>query len=127
MNQEPTTTQWLADQQALAGVSDQVLASAMGYQSARVIEMFKAGQMKIPFSKVPQLASALDISPGLLLRRLLQDTDPGLLHAVEHCMGALSLSAGEQKLIKAIRKVNPGKEPVPITFDRDAIITLVVA
>lgn len=126
MNQETATHQWLADQQALAGVSDQELADAMGYQSPNVIQMFKAGKMRVPFGKAPELANALDINPGVLMRRLLQDADPALLKAVEHCVGALGLSEGEQKLIAAIRKANPGKEPVPIMSDRDTIIALVV-
>lgn len=127
MPQETTTHQLLANQQALVGISDQELANALGYGSAKVIQMFMSGNMRVPFTKVPELANALDINPGLLMRHLLQDTDPALLHAVEHCVGALCLSEGEQKLIAAIRKANPGKEPVPIMFDRDATITLVVA
>lgn len=127
MHEKTTTHQLLADQQALAGISDKELANALGYQSPNVIQMFKSGAMRIPFTKVPELANALDINPGMLMRRLLQDADPALLHAVEHCVGALCLSDGEQKLIAAIRKANPGKEPVPIMFDRDATITLVVA
>lgn len=127
MNQETVTHRWLAEQQALTGVSDQELADAMGYQSPSVIQMFKTGKMRVPFKKVPELASALDIDPGLLMRRLLQDADPALLKAVEHCVGALGLSEGEQKLIAAVRKANPGKEPVSIMFDRDTVIILVVA
>lgn len=60
------------------------------------------------------------------MRRMLQDTDPALLLAIEHCMGVLCLTDGEQKLVAAIRKANPGKEPVPIMSDRDTIIALVV-
>lgn len=127
MHEETATHQLLADQQALVGISDQELANALGYESTKVVQMFKSGDMKVPFTKVPELAHALDISPGLLMRRLLQDADPALLHAIEHCVGALCLSDGEQKLIAAIRKANPSKEPVPIMFDRNATITLVVA
>jgi hypothetical protein len=43
----PTTEQWLAEQQSRAGVSDELLAGAMGYESARVIGMFKNGQMRV--------------------------------------------------------------------------------
>lgn len=124
---DKTTSQWLADQQTLAGVSDEALASALGYESPKVIQMFMSGGMKVPIDKVPALADALDLHPGLLMRRVLNDVSPELLQAIEHCLGALCLSEGEQKLIAAIRKANPSKEPVPIMFDRDAIITLVVA
>lgn len=127
MTQDPTTAMWLAEQQARAGVSNELLATALGYESARVIEMFKSGQMRVPFSKAPSLADTLGINPGALMRRLLADADPDLLHAIEQCLGALSLSDGEQKLIRAVRRVSPGKEPVPITFAPDAIVTLVVA
>ncbi|WP_428163314.1 hypothetical protein [Diaphorobacter sp.] len=126
MNQETTTHQWLTGQQALARISDKELANALGYQSPNVIQMFKSGQMTVPLTKVPELANALDINPGMLMRRLLQDADPGLLHAVEHCVGPLCLSDGEKKLIAAIRKANPGKEPVPIMFDRNATTERVI-
>ncbi len=124
---DKTTQQWLADQQTLAGVTDEELASVLGYESPKVIQMFKSGGMKVPINKVPALAGALDLHPGLLMRRVLNDVSPELLQAIEHCLGALCLSEGEQKLIAAIRKANPSKEPVPIMFDRDAIITLIVA
>lgn len=124
---EKITSLWLADQQALAGVSDEALANALGYESPKAIQMFKSGDMKLPITKVPALSDALDLNPGLLMRRVLNDVSPEMLQAIEHCLGALCLSEGEQKLIAAIRKANPSKEPVPIMFDRDAIITLVVA
>lgn len=124
---DKTTQQWLADQQTLAGVTDEVLASALGYESPKLIQMFKSGDMTVPITKVPALADALDIKPGDLMRRLLADTDPELLQAIERCLGPLCLSDGEQRLIQAIRRANPAREPVPLMFDRDAIITLIVA
>lgn len=123
----PTTEQWLAEQQSRAGVSDELLAGAMGYESARVIGMFKNGQMRVPLHKAPSLAQALGINPGTLMRRLLTDTDPELLQAIEHCLGVLDLTTGEQNLIQAVRRVSPGKEPVPITFAPESIVTLIVA
>ena len=125
--EEQTTAQWLAEQQALAGVSDAELARALGYETAAVVPLLKAGQMKVPAVKAPVLASVFGVSPEAVMRRLLRDMSPELLHAVERCMGPFSLSDGERKLIAAIRKVNPSSEPVPLMFDRDAIITLVVA
>lgn len=127
MSKEFTTAQWLAEQQSRAGVPDQVLADTLGYESPRVIGMLKTGQMRVPFSKARSLADALKINPGALMRRLLADADPELLHAIEQCLGPLSLSDGEQRLIQAVRRVNPAREPIPLMFDRDAIITLVVA
>ncbi len=125
--EEKTTPQWLADQQAFAGVSDTELASALSYESPKVIQMFKSGGMRIPPGKVPALAAALQVNPGWLMQRVLLESDSDLLQAIERCMGPLCLTEGEQRLIDAIRKANPGREPVPIMFDRDAIITLVVA
>lgn len=130
MNQESIshiTAQWLGDLQTQAQVSDEGLANALGYQSPQVIGMIKAGRMKVPLAKAPLLAKALGVDPAALMRRLLQDSDPELLQAIEQCLGMLCLSNGEKKLIEAIRKANRGTEPVPIMFDRDAIITLVVA
>lgn len=127
MRKELSTAEWLTEQQSRIGVPDQVLADALGYESARVIEMFKTGQMRVPFTKAPALADALGVKPGDLMRRLLADADQELLQAIERCLGPLCLSDGEQRLIQAIRRVNPVREPVPLIFDRDAIITLIVA
>lgn len=119
--------QWITAQQVIKGVSDHELATAMGYEHTQVIAMFKTGRMRVPISKAPELAEALGVASGALMRRLLQDTDLEMLQAIEQSLGPLGLSEGEKKLIRAVRKVSPGKEPVPITFDRESIVTLVVA
>lgn len=124
---EQTIAQWLAEQQALAGISDDELARELGYESGTVVQLLKAGQMKVPATKAPILAGVFGISPEGVMRRLLREISPELLHAVERCLVPFSLSDGERKLIAAIRKVNPSSEPVPLMFDRNAIITLVVA
>jgi hypothetical protein len=127
MKPNPSTAEWLENQQAFPGLSDQELTEAMGHQAPQVVKLFKSGDMKVPFAKAPQLAHALGINPGSLLQRLLQDADPDLLQAFEECVGPLCLSEGEKKLIGAIRKANPGREPVPVMFDRDVIIAVWVA
>lgn len=120
--QKPTA-QWIAEQQAHAGVSDLELATAIGHGSARV-QLLKIGQMRVPLNKEPQLADALAIKPGALMRRLLGDVEPALLKIVEHCLGARGLSEEEQKLIQAVREAGPGTEPVTFTLVRNTVVTV---
>ncbi len=121
------TLKWIDQNQQRSGVSDEVLAEALGYMNPKVVELIKSGAMVLPVNKAALLARAIGVDPGDMMVRLLQDISPDLLAAVEDCVGVLSLSAGEKRLLNALRKACPGKEPVPIMFEPGSIMTLVVA
>lgn len=118
---------WIDQNQRRSGVSDEVLAHALGYENPKVVELIKSGAMSLPVNKAVLLARAIGVDPGDMLLRLLEDISPDLRAAVEDCVGVLSMSAGEKRLLNALRRACPGKEPVPIMFEPGSIMTLVVA
>ncbi len=105
---------------------DPTMAEWLQLESAAVLKAIKTGAMRFPVNKARILAELLDREPGEILRLILLEYDSKLLEAIETCMGPLKLSEPEIRIINAIRKVSPGSDLIPITFDRSAIVTLVV-
>ncbi len=108
------------------GHDDPTMAEWLSLESAAVLRGIKSGAIRLPVTRARALAELLDREPGEILRLILLESDHMLLEAIEVCMGPLVLSDAEVGIINAIRKVGVTKELVPITFDRDAIVTLIV-
>lgn len=124
---QPVTVAWLVEElQRKLGHDDPTMAEWLALESASVLKAIKTGKLRYPVNRVRQLAELLESPPGEILRLILRETDHKLLDAIEVCMGPLQLSDAEVSIINAIRKVSVSKELVPITFDRDAIVTLIV-
>ena len=108
------------------GFSDEALADALGYDHPRAIQMIKTGQMRLPMNKAVALAKALEVEPGDVMYLLLMETSPDMLHAIEECMGPLSMSHGETRLLMALRKSAGGRETAPIFFEGAPIVAVIV-
>lgn len=107
-------------------LSDQQIAQALDYKNPAIVQMMKSGQMRLPLNKAAPLAKVLDMEPGDVMRTLLGENSPELLTAIEECMGPLSLTAGEKRLITALRKSSQGRDATPIFVDGASIIAMVV-
>lgn len=124
---QPVTVAWLVEElQRKLGHDDPTMAEWLSLESAAVLKAIKTGKMRYPVNRVRQLAELLESPPGEILRLILQESDYKLLNAIEDCLGPLQLTDAEVSIINAIRKVGGNKRLTPITFDRDAIVTLVV-
>ncbi|AMB48384.1 XRE family transcriptional regulator [Methylobacterium sp. AMS5] len=55
--------------------SQREIAAQAGYERPNIFSMFKYGDTKVPFDKVPAIAAALEVDPVFLLR--LQLDQPG--------------------------------------------------
>jgi hypothetical protein len=121
-----TLVELIARQQAGLEITDQVIADALGYESVKVVAQIKSGQMKLPMSKVRALAKLLEVEPGDVMHMLLRETAPEMLQSIEECMGPLSLSPGERRLLMAIRKSAQGRKIAPIFFDGAPVVAVVV-
>jgi hypothetical protein len=77
-------------------------------------------------NKAFALAEVLEVEPGDVLHQLLTETAPDMLKTIEDCMGPLSLSPGEKRLLMALRKSAKGKEIAPIYFEGEPIVAVVV-
>lgn len=116
----------IARAQKALDLSDQQIANALDYKNPAVVQMIKGGQMRLPLNKSAPLANLLEMEPGEVMRTLLSETAPEMLTAIEECMGPLSLTAGEKRLLNALRQSAQGREPKPIFIEGEAIIALVV-
>jgi len=119
--------QLIETRQAELGITDQQITDALGYHQVNVIGLIKTGVMRMPAEKVVELAFVLDLDEGELLHIILGESLPALLRVIERVMGPIVMSPGEIKLIQAVRKNAKGRDVVPITFDRDSVVALVVA
>lgn len=116
----------IARAQKALDLSDQQIAHALDYKNPAVVQMIKGGQMRLPLNKAAPLAKALEMEPGEVMRTLLGEHTPEMLEAIEECMGPLTLSPGEKRLITTLRKSAQGREPTPIFVDGASIIAVVV-
>ncbi len=129
MARNPTTTvnQLITISQEHLELSDDQLATALGYESGNVLACIKKGLMRFPIGKVPELARALDLDPGQLMRMALKEMDPSILSAVEACMGPLQLTSGEARLITALREESKGRGIAPIMYKAESLVAVLVA
>ena len=93
------------------------LARRVGFESPHFLSMLKHGETRLPMKWVIAVARELNIDPGYLLRLVLAQDLPDELGVIEEIFG-LVVSANEQRIILALRKVvddkDPGFEPEPL-------------
>lgn len=113
--------------QALLGKTDHQLGKELGFTQPNLMTLIKAGTMKLPIDKVPQLAVAIDYPASDLLRTVLRDQAPDLLSVIDKIWPPTGLTANERKLIESYRHLSKGRDVVPLVMDGQSIIALVAA
>lgn len=73
----------IAKHQARNGITDQQFAHILGYERVQTFTMTRDGILKLSFTKIPLLASALAIDAASLLRTLLAETMPDVLDMID--------------------------------------------
>ena len=129
MADHPATTvnQLIIISQERLGLNDDQLAAALGYESGNVVACIKKGLMRLPASRVPEMAQALELDHGQLMRMLLKELDPTTLAAIETCLGPLHLTPGEAQLITTLRKESKGKGiAAPILHKTESLVAALV-
>lgn len=113
-----------ARQTALA-LTDHDLCAALGFERQIALTLIKAGTMRLPLTKIPALASALELDRVELLKVALSESDPVLLQVIEEAFGPLRLTSSEVNLVRHLRELS-GNTPVgPIVFDGKTVVALV--
>ena len=128
MARNPTTTvnQLITISQEHLELSDDQLATALGYESGNVLACIKKGLMRLPAGRVPELARALKLDPGQLMRMVLKELDPTTLAAIETCLGPFHLAPGEAQLITTLRQKSKEKGITPILYKADSLAAILV-
>lgn len=117
----------LEAQQAALGLSDQALSEAVGFERPIMLALIKQGTMRMPLTKIPAMAAALELDPAELFRAALRESDPALGKVIDDVFNPLLLSATEMNLIKHLRRLCGDSKVSPIVFDGKGVIALVAA
>jgi hypothetical protein len=110
--------------QEKTGATDAQIATAIGYESGRVIAMITGGRMRLPLNKVKLLADAIGIEAHRLLRAALAEGAPDLLAVLDEIFPATALDTAESKLLETLRQLSRGRRWAPIVFDGQAVVAL---
>lgn len=126
---QPVTTvaEQITKSQAALHISDEALAEQAELPHPRMITMIKSGKMKLPLGMVRQVAQAIELEPGTLMRLALDEVEPGLSDEIEQCMGPLTLTPGEARLIMKLREQAKGRDFSPVMFSGDSVVALIAA
>lgn len=90
------------------GIDQREIALQAGYEKPNVLSMFKRGETKVPLNKVIPLAKALRVDPHFLFRLAVQQPDMPITTEDVNKLFPNTVSAGELKVIEAIRAVAEG-------------------
>lgn len=79
------------------------IALDIGYTKPNIITMFKQGLTRLPLDKIGIVAKVLEIDPGELFFRVLEEYMPETLDALKPILKVLELSDEEVELIEFYR------------------------
>ncbi len=122
-----TLVEQIEAQQAALELTDHDLCEAVGFERTIMLTLIKAGTMKMPLTRVPAFAAALEIDPAELFRSALRESDPALGQVIEQVFNPLHLTATEVNLIKHLRNLYGDRDVAPIVFDGKGVVALVAA
>jgi hypothetical protein len=122
-----TLVEQIEVQQAALQLTDYDLCEAVGFERKIMLTLIKAGTMKLPLTRIPAFAAALEIDPAELFRSALRESDPALAQVIEQVFNPLHLSATEVNLIKHLRELYGDRDFAPIVFDGAGVVALVAA
>jgi len=88
----------------MSELTQREIAAALGYDKPNIITMIKQGHTKLPLDKVPAMAAALNVDPGLLMRMALREYFPGAFDAIIKSIGD-PLTATERSYVNLVREV----------------------
>lgn len=91
--------------------SQRDIALAIGYTMPNNLSMVKRGETKLPVSKLPALAKALEVDPAHLMRLALEDYLPGLANAIEQTLGYMATKNEYEFLLKPWREGTQNSDP----------------
>lgn len=94
-------------------ISQRDIATALGYQRANLISMFKTGEAKVPLDKIPTLAKAIKVDPAHLMRLGLEQYWPDQMRTINEVFQNL-VTKTEMEIIEIYRSTSA---------DRDAPMT----
>ncbi len=126
LDHHPSLAHLIARGQESLGLDDAALADALGYDSPAVIGVIRSGRMRLPMNKARALADALELDAGEVMRQVLLETSPAMLQSIEECLGPLTLTSTEKRLVLKLREAAAGQAPAPLFLDGNSVVAIVV-
>lgn len=120
----PALLELITARQAELQLTEADLASSIGYDKGVIVAMIKSGAIKLPVTKIPALAMALELEASTLLVLAIKEGSPELLKLIEQVWGPLDLTPAEARLVQTCRTLAGGRTVAPIVF-ADAVVALV--
>lgn len=91
--------------------SQKDIAAEVGYTTANLVSMIKAGVAKLPLDRVPAMAKSLDVDPAhLFMLAVEQQFDDGTATAINQIFGMV-LTENEKDLMIAVREKTGDSDP----------------
>lgn len=112
-------------QQGFLELTDRDLCTAVGFEQENVLKAIKTGSMRLPLTKVPAFATALELDPVELFKLALRESDPALSAVIEEVFNPMHLSATEVNLIRYVRELSGNTPSTPMVFGGKGVIALV--
>lgn len=91
-------------------ISQREIAERLGYDRANIVSMFKTGDAKVPFEKMPALAEVLGVDLAHLVRLGLEQYWPERMNVIARVFRRV-VTENEMELIQEIRVVTDHADP----------------
>jgi len=92
----------------------------MGYDRPNVVAMMRTGSMRLPVTKVAEVAKILHVDPAFLLGKVLAENDAALWDVIASIMGDRLITANEMAFVILARGVLNGHD-VDLTDDAEFV------
>ncbi|BBI61796.1 helix-turn-helix domain-containing protein [Vreelandella sulfidaeris] len=102
--------EFITERQLDLGLTNQDIATGIGYANQNVISMIKKGRTKLPIDKVEKLARVLSVDESKLMRMALNEYMPDTLKVIERCLGA-TVTKNELALLEIWRDATNHEDP----------------
>lgn len=122
-----TVAEFLNKQTDQLGMSDNDLATRLGYDSPSVIAQMKRATIKLPIKDAPAMADALEVDPTWLVKLVLREYSPDTLDVLENVFNKHLLTDSEFTLIEAYRRATGDKDPEVLIFEGKKVVALALA
>lgn len=87
--------------------SQKEIADEAGFERPNIISMLKQGITKLPVTRAPALARAIDVDPTELFRMCMEEYMPDLLKICDEAYAREKLTDFERQTVQRIRALTP--------------------
>lgn len=116
-----TVAEFIQSRQSEIGITDKLLAMALGHGKEKIVRTIKSGVQRLPLTSVLDLAEILNVDPAELLRLTLSESDPSVLSVIESIAGPIKtkINAGElMATLAAMGEATDRRDPDPVYTGR---------